>query len=453
MVEQQAQPMKKVVVLGAGESGTSAAILAQTKGLKVFVSDSGRIAPSYKAELVAHGIVFEEGTHSQEIILHADEVVKSPGIPERAPIIQALRKAKVPIIAEIELASRYTSSFLIGITGTNGKTTAVNLIYHLLKMGGIEVELAGNVGISFARKVLEKDCPHYVLELSNFQLEGMYTFRANIACLLNISPDHLDRYQGQMDPYIQAKCRILQNMTPQDHFIYHQDDPNIQGYLKKHAIIPQAHPISTEHPNRVVSTYLSLLTASSFKLRGAHNQLNALVAMTVAQLLGINPSTIQKGLATFTGVPHRIEWIAEIGQVNFYNDSKATNVAATRSALESFQQPIVWIAGGQDKGNDYTQLQSLVHTRVKALVCLGRDNTKISQAFQKMNSPIYATQQIEAAVSQAFSWARPGDVVLFSPACASFDLFKNFEERGELFKRAVLKIKRQFSLHSGRNAG
>ncbi len=437
--------MKKVVVLGAGESGTSAAILAQNKGSEVFVSDSGKIAPSYKAELTKHSIAFEEGVHSQEIILQADEVIKSPGIAEKTPIVRALRKTKVSIIDETELASRYTSSFLIGITGTNGKTTTAKLVYHLLKIGGIEVGLAGNIGTSFARKILENPCPYYVLELSSFQLEGMYTFRANIACLLNISPDHLDRYQGQIDPYIQAKFRILQHMTQEDHFIYHQDDPNIQNYLQKHTIVPQSCPISTKQPRHAANTNLSLLATSQFKLLGSHNRLNALVAITVAQLLGIDASAIQKGLATFTGIPHRIEWTAEIGQVHFYNDSKATNVKATQSALESFQQPIVWIAGGQDKGNDYAQLRSLVRTRVKALVCLGKDNAKILRTFQKVVRLIYTTQQTEEAVCKAFSWAQPGDVVLLSPACASFDLFKNFEERGELFRHAVLRIKRQLS--------
>ena len=433
--------MKKLVILGAGESGTGAALLAQAKGLEVFVSDAGHIAPSYKGELVAHGIAFEERQHAQDMILSADEVVKSPGIPDSVPIVQALRKAEVPIMAEIELASRYTQAFLIGITGTNGKTTTTHLTYHLLKTAGLNVGIAGNMGTSFARKVLEEKRDYYVLELSNFQLEGMYQCKAGIACLLNITPDHLDRYQGQMALYSQAKFSILQNMTPQDHFIYNQDDANIQGYLQQHAVVPHQHPLSIQQPNTAVSASLSLLTTSQFKLQGPHNQFNALVAITVAQLLGVDTSTIQTGLATFTGVPHRIEWIAELGGVHFYNDSKATNVEAAEAALTSFDQPIIWIAGGQDKGNDYTRLQPLVRARVKALICLGKDNATISQAFQQLVAPIHTTQHVEEAVSMALACAQPGDVVLLSPACASFDLFKNFEERGEQFKHAVLKAR------------
>ena len=444
--------MKKIVILGAGESGTGAALLAQAKGLEVLVSDIGPIAPCYKAALVAHDIAFEEGQHSPAMILGADEVVKSPGIPDSVPIVQALRKAEVPIIDEIELASRYTQAFLIGITGTNGKTTTTHLTYHLLKTAGLNVGMAGNVGSSFASKVLEAKHDYYVLELSNFQLEGMYAFKAAIACLLNITPDHLDRYQGQMAPYIQAKFSILQNMTPQDHFIYNQDDPTIQAYLQQHVVVPRQHPLSTAQRNDVVSTSRALLTASQFKLQGIHNQFNALAALTVAQLLGVGTHTIQTGLATFTGVPHRLEWVAEVGGVHFYNDSKATNVEAAEAALMSFDQPIIWIAGGQDKGNDYTRLQLLVRTRVKALLCLGKDNTKICQAFQEVIKLIHTTQQVEAAVSWAFACAQPGDVVLLSPACASFDLFKNFEERGEQFKCAVLKAQYALARTSNREA-
>lgn len=435
--------MKKIVILGAGESGTGAALLAQAKGLDTFVSDAGPIAPKYKAALVAHGIAFEEGQHSQATILNADEVVKSPGIPASSPIVQALQNAGVPIIAEIELASRYTQALLIAITGTNGKTTTAHLTYHLLKTAGLNVGIAGNMGTSLASKVRKEKRDYYVLELSNFQLEGMYTCKAAIACLLNITPDHLDRYQGQMTPYIQAKFRILQNMTPQDHFIYNQDSPTIQAYLQQHSIVPHQHPISIEQPNKAVSTSHTLLNASQCKLLGPHNQVNALVALTVAQLLGIDSATIQTGLATFPGVPHRIEWVATLGGVHFYNDTKATNVEAARAALTSFEQPIIWIAGGQDKGNDYTKLQALVHKRVKALICLGKDNTKIRQAFQQAVPLIHTTQQIAEAVAKALAWAQPGDVVLLSPACASFDLFKNFEERGEQFKRAVLKAKHE----------
>jgi len=431
--------MKRMVILGAGESGTGAALLAQAKGFEVFVSDAGTIAPHYKAALIARKIAFEEGQHSPAMVLSADEIVKSPGIPEHVPIVQALRKAGTPIIDEVELAGRYTQAFLIGITGTNGKTTTANLTYHLLKTAGLNVGLAGNVGKSFARSVLEEKYDCYVLELSNFQLEGTQVFKADIACLLNITPDHLDRYQGQMAPYIQAKFRILQNMTPKDHFIYNQDNANIQAYLQQHTIVPQQHPLSITQPSETVRTQLALLGNARFPLQGPHNRFNALIAITVAQLLEMETPTIQRGLATFTGVPHRMEWVAEIRGVNFYNDSKATNVEAAEVALKSFDRPIIWIAGGQDKGNDYTPLQLLVRKHVKALICLGRENTKITQVFQQVVSAIHTTQQMEEAVSMALACAQPGDIVLLSPACASFDLFKNFEERGEQFKQAILK--------------
>jgi UDP-N-acetylmuramoylalanine--D-glutamate ligase len=431
--------MKKIVILGAGESGTGAALLAQAKGLDVFVSDASNIATPYKEELVAHNIAFEEGQHSHETILAADEIVKSPGIPNSAPIIQSIQKKGLPVIAEIELANRYTQAFLIGITGTNGKTTTTHLTYHLLKEAGLNVDMAGNMGKSFSRKVLENKHDYFVLELSNFQLEGMYTCQLEIACLLNITPDHLDRYHDQMAPYLQAKFRILKNMTTQEHFIYNQEDSNIQAYLQQQTVLPCQHPISVQECSTETNACLSLRAASHFKLQGLHNWFNALVAMKVAQLLGIETTKIQAGLATFTGVPHRIEWVTEMGGVTFYNDSKATNVEATCAALKSFSRPIIWVAGGKDKGNDYAMLQPLAKTRVKAMICLGKDNTKISQAFRQVVAPVYETTQVEEAVAIALDLAQPGDVVLFSPACASFDLFKNFEERGECFKQAVLQ--------------
>jgi UDP-N-acetylmuramoylalanine--D-glutamate ligase len=434
--------MKKIIILGAGESGTGAALLAQAKGLEVFVSDAGSIAMPYREELVAHHIPFEEGQHSQETILAADEIVKSPGIPDSTPIIQLIQQKGLPIIADIELASRYTQAFLIGITGTNGKTTTTHLTCHLLREAGLNAAMAGNMGISFSRKVLADNHDYYVLELSNFQLEGMYTCKLDIACLLNITPDHLDRYHGHMAPYLQAKFRILQNMTTHEHFIYNQADANIKAYLQQQAVLPCQHPISVQACSTEVNDAgLSLLTTSNFKLQGLHNGFNALVAMRVSQLLGVAATKIQAGLATFTGVHHRMEWVAEIGEIPFYNDSKATNVEATCAALRSFSQPIIWIAGGKDKGNDYTMLQNLAKTRVKAMICLGKDNAKISQAFRQAVAHIYDTTQVAEAVAIALELAQPGDVVLFSPACASFDLFKNFEERGTCFKQAVLQAK------------
>ena len=293
--------------------------------------------------------------------------------------------------------------------------------------------MAGNVGISFSRQVLDNKHDYYVLELSSFQLEGIHNCKLDIACLLNITPDHLDRYQGQIVPYIQAKFRILKNMTAQQHFIYSQEDPNIQAYLQQNTILPCQHPVSVQQDN--VENRHALLTS----LRGGHNRFNALVAMKVAQLLNIDTIKIKRGLTTFKGVPHRIEWVTEIGGVSFYNDSKATNVAATYAALLSFTQPIIWIAGGTDKGNDYTALQDLVKTRVKAMICLGKDNSKIQQAFRQTLTSMYSTTNMEEAIAIALAWAKSKDIVLLSPACASFDLFKDFEERGNYFKEAVLQ--------------
>ncbi len=429
--------MHKIAILGAGKSGVGAALLAQDKGLQVFVSDANRIAAPHKKALIAHHIPFEEKQHTADKILSADEVVKSPGIPDSTPIIQAIQKKSIPIIAEIELASRYTHAFLIGITGTNGKTTTAYLITHLLKVAGLNVAIAGNVGTSLSRRVLENKYDYYVLELSSFQLEGMYHCKMDIACLLNITPDHLDRYQGQMAAYIQAKFRVLQNMTTKTHFVYNQTDDNIKAYLQQHAILPRQHPVSIQQDHKDIGNFYSSLT----NLRGEHNWFNALVAIKVAQLLSIDKTRIKRGLSTFTGVPHRIEWVANIGGISFYNDSKATNVAATYAALMSFAQPIIWIAGGKDKGNDYTALQDLVRTHVKAMICLGKDNSRIQRAFQQIVKPIYITTTMKEAVAIALSLAQPEDVVLFSPACASFDLFKNFEERGDCFKQTVLQVK------------
>ena len=437
--------MNRVVVLGAGESGTGAALLAQEKGLEVFVSDSGNIASPYRDELIEHNIAFEEGQHTQEKILAANEVVKSPGIADSTPIIQVLQRANLPIISDIEVASRYTQAFLIGITGTNGKTTTTHLTAHLLRAAGLAVATAGNVGTSFARKVLEGKHDYYVLELSNFQLEGMYRCKLNIACLLNITPDHLDQYQGQITPYIKAKFRILQNMTTQEHFIYNQADTNIQAYLQQHTILPLQYPVSLPCYRTSMATYHPLVTTANLKLHGPHNWLNALVAIKITQILGLDNAQIKTSLTTFTGIQHRLEWVAEINGISLYNDSKATNVAATGAALMSFTRPIVWIAGGHDKGNDYATLQNLAKRHVKAIICLGKDNVKIHRAFQEVVTPIYTTMQMKEAVTLALSLARPEDVVLFSPACASFDLFENFEERGECFRQAVLqeRINRQ----------
>lgn len=433
--------MHKIAILGAGESGIGAALLAQAKGAQVFVSDNHEITPPRKEVLARHQIAFEENRHTREKILAADEVVKSPGVPDHAPIVQAIQRQGIPLIADIELASRYTQAFLIGITGTNGKTTTTHLTYHLLKEAGLNIAMAGNVGTSFAKKVLETTYDYYVLELSNFQLEGMYACKLDIACLLNITPDHLDRYQGQLTPYVQAKLRISQNMTAQGHFVYNAEDTNVRPHLQSHTVLAHLHPISIQQRNTWTANTLAMLADTRFKLIGDHNRYNALVAIKVAQLVGVSDTQIKTALTKFTGVPHRIEWVTTINGIHCYNDSKATNVAATRAALMSFAQPIVWIVGGEDKGNDYRALYPLVKTHVKAIVCLGKDNTKIDQAFRQTGIPIHKTQQMAKAVARALASAQSGDVVLFSPACASFDLFKNFEQRGESFKNAMLQAR------------
>lgn len=449
--------MKKLVILGAGESGTGAALLGHAQGYQVLVSETGTISRPYREDLLSRGIAFEEGNHSWEKVLAADEVVKSPGIARNLPLIQAIEQAKIPIIDEIELASRYTEAFLIGITGSNGKSTTTYLTYHLLQSAGLDVGIAGNMGESFAKKVLETSHQYYVLELSCFQLEGMYHFKPNIACLLNITPDHLDQYGYQMELYIQAKFRILQNMNSQGHLIYNQDDIHIQQHFPKIAIQPQKFPISfvsqvmygayeqAQYGYFLFSNKSFRIPMDTLKLPGRHNRTNAMVAIAVASLLGIDHKDITAALRTFQGIPHRLEWVGQLQGTDYYNDSKATNVASAYAALASFDRPVIWIAGGQDKGNDYTLLSSLVQERVKALICLGRDNAHLRQSFQKIIDPIYETQQVEEAVRIAFSLAPPGYVVLLSPACASFDLFKNFEERGECFKQAVSGIQQHLN--------
>lgn len=432
-----------IVILGAGESGIGAASLAKKKGFEVFVSDKGSIKPAHKTFLSGRHIDFEEGRHSLDKIFKAKEVIKSPGIPDHIPLIRDLLKQGIPVISEIEFAARYSDAYLIGITGSNGKTTTTRLIYHMLETAGRKVAMAGNVGRSFARDLAEgPDKDMYVLELSSFQLDGIVEFRPNIGLLLNISPDHLDRYEYKMENYIASKFRITENQTAADYFLFNADDPNITKTLadKKLSAIPIAIRQPMEPNGRLIVQERSY-TISSPSLKGPHNLMNALFAIRTAHLLEVEQKYIQKALDTFVNVPHRLEWVREMNQVSFYNDSKATNVEAVYYGLQAMDQPVVWIVGGQDKGNDYTMLLPIVEEKVRSIICMGVDNSKILEAFQSLGKPMLEARSATEAVRLAFEQARPGEAVLLSPACASFDLFQNYEDRGEQFKLAVKTLK------------
>jgi UDP-N-acetylmuramoylalanine--D-glutamate ligase len=432
-------PKGWIVILGAGESGIGAAALAKKEGFDVFVSDKGTIKDEHKAFLSAENIEFEEGQHSLEKIFAAEEVIKSPGIPDHIPIIRGLLAKDIPVISEIEFAARYTDAFIIGITGTNGKTTTTRLTYHLLHTAGKKVGMAGNVGRSFARDLAEgPEKELYVLELSSFQLDGIVDFRPNIAMILNISPDHLDRYEYKMENYIASKFRITENQQPGDYFLYQADDPNITNTLadKKLSAVPIAIDRALAGQEEV-SLQGHTYSVRNPALKGPHNLMNASFAVKTAQLLGVAPDAMQKGLDTFVNVPHRLEWVRDFEGVSFYNDSKATNVEAVFYGLQAMDQTIIWIVGGQDKGNDYSSLMPLVREKVRVIVCMGVDNRKILEAFGPLGKPILDTRSAQEAVEVAFEQAQPGEVVLLSPACASFDLFKNYEDRGEQFKAAV----------------
>jgi len=444
---------KRVVILGAGESGVGAAILAKKKGFEVFVSDFGTIKNKYKNVLSQFEIRFEEGKHSEPIILDADEVVKSPGIPDNVNIIQQILKNGIPVISEIEFASRYTNAKKICITGSNGKTTTTMLIYHILKKAGLSVGLAGNVGKSFAWQVAENDFDYYVLEISSFQLDGMFDFKADFAILLNITPDHLDRYENNFKNYVNSKFRIIQNQTEDDGFIYCQDDPVAFSEISKRNIKAKQYPFSIK--NRIlgegawidqrnitinIKSNIFSMTLETLALQGKHNIYNSMAASVAARLLDIRNDVIKESLSDFQNVEHRLEFVARIHGVDFINDSKATNVNASWYALESMQKNVVWIAGGIDKGNDYTLLKDLVKEKVKAIICLGKNNENIINAFKKLTDAIYETESMDEAVKIGIHLGNQEDVVLLSPACASFDLFENFEERGDKFKEAVNKL-------------
>ncbi|MHA6247329.1 UDP-N-acetylmuramoyl-L-alanine--D-glutamate ligase [Pontibacter sp. CAU 1760] len=442
----------KIAILGAGESGVGAALLAKAKGLDVFVSDMGKIKEQYKAKLATAAIPFEEETHTTHKILNADEIIKSPGIPDKAPIVQEAAKREIPVISEIEFAGRYTDAKFICITGTNGKTTSTLLTYHLLKSAGLNVGLAGNIGESLAEKVIDNKYDYYVVELSSFQLDNMYQFKAHIAVLTNITPDHLDRYAYSMEKYAASKLRIAQNMTGADFFLYNADDQNIANAFHTENFAGTAVPFSLQGAGKGkvyfegqdikvdVKFYEGTVDTSKSSLIGKHNQYNTMAAVAVAKLMQVEDAVIAQTLETFQNADHRLQEVGVAKEVTYINDSKATNVEAVWYALEGIKQPIIWIAGGVDKGNDYSSLVELAREKVKVLVCLGKDNEKLKQAFGRVVPILAETTSIDYAVRLSRSLATPGDVVLLSPACASFDLFNNYEHRGQRFKEAVEKI-------------
>ncbi|MGV6830498.1 MAG: UDP-N-acetylmuramoyl-L-alanine--D-glutamate ligase [bacterium] len=444
--------MKKMVVLGAGISGVGTALLAKAKGYEVFVSDKGKIAEKYQKVLLHNEIEFEELKHSEDRILSADVVMKSPGIPDRVPLVQELLKKEIPVISEIEFAAEYTTKQSVAITGTNGKTTTTMLTQHLLSNGGLNTIMAGNIGESFAESVVEDSADLYVLEVSSFQLDGIVEFAPHIAVLTNISPDHLDRYDYKFENYVDSKFRITMNQKETDYFIYNADDEVITSNIQSRNIKAQLIPFSTE---KVLETgvYIDkdktifkidnsqlIMPTSSLTLEGKHNIKNAMAASAVAQLLKIRKNTIRECLENFQGAEHRLEHFLKINKVQYINDSKATNVNATYFALESMDAPTVWIVGGVDKGNDYQSLFPFVNEKVKAIICLGVDNQKLLEAFSSMVPIIVETQFMSEAVKIAYKVAESGDNVLLSPACASFDLFENYEDRGRQFKESVRKL-------------
>ena len=444
--------MKKIVVLGAGESGTGAAILAKEKGMDVFVSDMGAIAPMYQALLDQHHIAWEAGKHTPERILDADEVIKSPGIPLTTPLVKQLTEQGTPILSEIEFAARYTHAKMICITGSNGKTTTTSLIFDMLRRAGLNVGLAGNIGNSLALQVAQEDHDYYVIELSSFQLDNCYDFKADIAILLNITPDHLDRYDHLFQNYVDAKFRITRNQTSKDAFIYWSEDPVINREIAR--IQPQAtlYPFGSNEQNVAYTDGSHLIVASKpdvaplrvpldeLSLKGKHNRLNSMAAGLAAQILNIHNDVIRESLQQFAGVDHRLQYVATVRGVRFINDSKATNVNSCWYALESMTTPTVLVLGGTDKGNDYSEIDELVKTKCHTLVFMGKDNSKLVQHFEPMGITYISTNNLQDAVQAAYHSANDGDTVLLSPCCASFDLFKNYEDRGEQFMQAVRSL-------------
>lgn len=441
--------MKKIVILGGGESGYGSAILAQKKGFDVFISDGGMLKPDYKEKFEQAAIPFEEGGHTASRILEADTIIKSPGIPEKAAIVQAAYAADIPVISEIEFAARYTTARKICITGSNGKTTTTTLIYEIMRRAGMRVAVAGNIGQSFALTIATTDEQYdwYVIELSSFQLDGIYDFHADIALLLNITPDHLDRYDYQMSRYVQSKLRILRNQTSADFFIYNSDDPESQKILPRTRI--EALPVPFSVQGAVGGAWFDgtmlhyagyAINANELQIKGLHNIANALAAIATTLRAGVPFESVAQTLREFSGVEHRLEKVRTLHGIEWINDSKATNVDSVWYALQSMMAPTIWIAGGTDKGNDYSTLREIAAARVKAIICMGVDNHKLISAFTGIVPVVIDAHSIEQTIEEACRIATPGDVVLLSPACASFDLFKNYEDRGRQFKNLINKL-------------
>jgi len=443
---------KMIVILGAGESGAGSAVLAKKQGFDVFVSDKGQIKEKYKKLLEDHLVKWEEGNHTESKIFKADEIIKSPGIREDEPLILKLREKGIQVISEIEFAGRYAHGLKICVTGSNGKTTVTNLIYHILKKAGKDVAMTGNVGNSFALSVAEGSHDYYVIELSSFQLDGMYDFKADIAVLMNITPDHLDRYNHEFQNYIDSKFRITRNQTKSDYLIYWADDPVIAAELSRNkygmTLLPFSDTITENmaayvENNELIIDYpnkINLMTIHELALKGRHNTYNSMAAAIAGKVLNIRKDVIRESLADFQGVEHRLEPVIKVSGISFINDSKATNVNSTWYALECMETPVVWIVGGVDKGNDYSELFPVVKQKVKAVVCLGKDNKKIIEAFRDKVPTIIETSSMDEAVRSSYYLAKKGETVLLSPACASFDLFNNYEDRGRQFKSAVRNL-------------
>ncbi len=442
--------MKKIVILGGGESGVGAALLAKAKGFEVFLSDKGLLSDKYKETLSQNQIPFEEGEHTESKILDANEVIKSPGIPDKVALIKKIHSLRIPVISEIEFASRFTKAKIIAITGSNGKTTTTLLTYHILKNAGLNVGLAGNVGESFAKQVIEDTFDYFVLELSSFQLDNCFNFKADVAILLNITPDHLDRYNYEFQNYIESKFRILQNMDSADDFIYYQESEALMGELSKRTdLTVKRLPVSLtnkiEQGGYFKNDTLHIqyqqqsfdFPVSELPIKGSHNAINSMCAVLACKSLGLDNEQITSGLKSFQSVEHRLEPCGEIKGVKYINDSKATNVDSVFYALGSYNDPIILIMGGVDKGNDYRQIEQLVEQKVKALICMGKDNSKLVEFFGKKVPMIFTVDSMQKAVQLSSDLGTGGDVVLLSPACASFDLFKNYEDRGNQFKNAV----------------